>query len=124
MDLPCVLMVRSDRIQALSPLLGGSRSLHLGSILIFQTVSPRTKVNKGKEEGRRSMGAPTRKGFTASLLPFSNKPELLQHAQIVVALPLLDYLAILDAVYGDAFEFYTLASGRAQLLSLAPMGAA
>jgi hypothetical protein len=43
------------------------------------------------------------KEFTFSLLPFSDKPELLQHAQVVVALPLLDYLAILDAVYGDAF---------------------
>ena len=62
-----------------------------------------TSVNKGKKEGRRSMGAPIRKEFTVSLLPFSNKPELLQHAQVVVTLPFLDYLAILDAVYGDAF---------------------
>jgi hypothetical protein len=70
------------------------------------------------------MGAPTRKEFIVSLLPFSHKPELLQHIQIVVALPLLDYLAILDTVYGDAFELYALASGRAQLLRLASVSAA
>jgi hypothetical protein len=50
------------------------------------------------------MEAPPRRELTASLLALSNKSELLKHTQIVVALPLLDYLAILDAVYGDAFE--------------------
>jgi hypothetical protein len=41
---------------------------------------------------------------------------LLHDAQVIVALPLLGYLALLDAVYGDAFDLYLLASGRAKLL--------
>jgi hypothetical protein len=49
---------------------------------------------------------------------------LLQHAQIIVALPLLDYLAFLEAVDGDAFELHLLASGRAKLLYLSLVSSA
>jgi hypothetical protein len=45
-------------------------------------------------------------------------PKLLQQAQIIVSLPLLDYLASLDAVDGDAVSLYLLASGRSKLLYL------
>jgi hypothetical protein len=55
--------------------------------------------------------------WPAALL-FGSKPELLQDAQVVVTLPLLNYLAVLDAVYGDAFELDPLAGGRTILLSL------
>ncbi len=34
---------------------------------------------------------------------FWNEPKLLEDAQIIVAFPLLYYLAVLDAVYGDTF---------------------
>jgi hypothetical protein len=59
-----------------------------------------------------------------ALLLFGNEPELLQQAQIVVCFPLLDYLAVLKAVNGDAFERYLSASGRAQVLCLSLVGAA
>jgi hypothetical protein len=49
---------------------------------------------------------------------------LLQHTQVIVCFPLLDYLAVLEAVDGDAFEFHLLASGRAKLLRLSLMSAA
>src|SRR5918998_5291368 len=51
-------------------------------------------------------------------LLLGSKPELLHHAQIIVALPLLDYLASSDAVNGDAFKLYLSASGRAKHLCL------
>jgi hypothetical protein len=40
---------------------------------------------------------------------------LLQDAQIIVLVPLFDYLAILDAVNGDAFDLDLPAGGRAEL---------
>ena len=43
---------------------------------------------------------------------------MLQQAQIVVAIPLLYYLAPLNAVYADALELCLLPSGRAKLLYL------
>jgi hypothetical protein len=43
---------------------------------------------------------------------------LLQRAQVIVSLPLLDYLASFDTVDGDALEFHLSASGRAKLLCL------
>ena len=49
---------------------------------------------------------------------------MLHQAQIIVALPLLDYLAVRDAVYGDALELYLFAGGRAKLLYLALVGTA
>ncbi len=52
------------------------------------------------------------------LLLFGSKPELLQQAQIIVAIPLLYYLAVCDTVYGDALELCLLPSGRAKLLYL------
>jgi hypothetical protein len=55
---------------------------------------------------------------SVGLLLFGNEPKLLHHAQIIVALPLLDYLASVDAVYGDAFDLYLPASGGAKLLYL------
>jgi hypothetical protein len=48
---------------------------------------------------------------------------LLKHAQIIVCFPLLDYLTVLEAVDGDAFELYRLASGRAKVLCLSLVGA-
>src|SRR5918994_4141245 len=57
-------------------------------------------------------------------LLFGGEPKLLQQAQIVVCFPLLDYLAILEAVDGDALELYLPPSGRAQVLSLSLVGAA
>ena len=58
------------------------------------------------------------------LLLFGNEPELLQHAQLVVAFPLLHYLALLEAVDGDALQLHRLARGRAELLRLPLVGAA
>jgi len=52
------------------------------------------------------------------------KPKLLQRAQIIVCFPLLDYLAVLEAVDGDALEFKLSTSGRAKLLRLSLVGAA
>jgi hypothetical protein len=49
---------------------------------------------------------------------------LLQHTQVIVALPLLDYLAVLKAVYGDALELHLPPSGRAKVLCLSLVGAA
>ena len=48
---------------------------------------------------------------------------MLQYAQIVVSFPLLNYLAVLKAVDGDATELHLLASGRAKLLRLSLVGA-
>jgi hypothetical protein len=47
-----------------------------------------------------------------------------QHAQIVVLLPLLHYLAILEAADSDAFRLSVPPSGRAKVLRLPPVGAA
>ena len=58
------------------------------------------------------------------LLLFGGKPKLLKHAQIIVALPLLDYLGVLEAVDGDALELKLSASGRAKLLRLSLVGTA
>jgi hypothetical protein len=55
---------------------------------------------------------------------FWDKSKLLQHAQIIVALPLLDYLGVLEAVDGDALELKLSASGRAKLLRLSLVGTA
>src|SRR3712207_6753114 len=52
------------------------------------------------------------------LLLFGNEPKLLHKAHVIPAIPLLDYLATLDAVYGDALGLYLPASGRAKLLHL------
>ncbi len=49
---------------------------------------------------------------------------MLHHAQIIVALPLLDYLAVLEAVDGDARDLYLLASRGAKLLYLSLVGTA
>src|SRR5215212_11354211 len=57
-------------------------------------------------------------------LLFGGEPKLLQHAQIIVCFPLLDYLAVLEAVDGDASKLYLLARGRAKLLCLSLVGAA
>ncbi len=50
------------------------------------------------------------------LLLVWDEPKLLHDAQVIVALPLLGYFAVLDAVYGDTFDLYLLASRRAKLL--------
>jgi hypothetical protein len=49
---------------------------------------------------------------------------LLQRAQIIVSLPLLDYLVSFKTVDGDAFERHLPASGRAKLLRLSLVSAA
>jgi hypothetical protein len=49
---------------------------------------------------------------------------LLEQAQIVVCFPLLNYLAILKAVDGDAFELHLPLSGRAKVLGLSSVSAA
>jgi|SRR5215203_2055895 len=49
-------------------------------------------------------------------LLLGGKPKLLQHAQVIVCFPLLDYLASFEAMYGDASEFHPSATGRAKLL--------
>jgi hypothetical protein len=51
-----------------------------------------------------------------SALLLGSTPNLLQQAQIIVSLPLLYDLAAFDAVHGEAFELYLLASRRAELL--------
>src|SRR5215208_1062746 len=71
-----------------------------------------------------SCPGPSRVAKTPDLLLLGSKPELLQQAQIIVCFPLLDYLAVLEAVDGDAFERYLPLSGRAKLLCLSLMGAA
>src|SRR5215210_3684174 len=76
-----------------------------------------------KGRGRQT---PTRYAATcvaAYSLLFWSKPELLQNAQIVVCFPLLDYLAVLEAVYGDASELHLLASGSAKLFCLSLVAA-
>jgi hypothetical protein len=68
-----------------------------------------TWVNKGKE---RNAGAATSPGLVrvascvGLVLLFGGKPKLLEHTQVIVALPLLDYLAVLEAVDGDAFKLH------------------
>ena len=49
---------------------------------------------------------------------------MLQHAQIIVALPLLDYLASLKAVDGDASKLHLLVGGRTKLLRRSLVGTA
>src|SRR5215203_4876603 len=51
-------------------------------------------------------------------LLFGNEPKLLQEAQIIVTIPVLDYLAPFDAADGDAFALYLPPGGRAKLLYL------
>jgi hypothetical protein len=58
------------------------------------------------------------------LLLFRDESKLLQQAQNVVAFPLLDYLAVFEAVDGDAFDLYLLASRGAELLYLSLVSAA
>ena len=53
-----------------------------------------------------------------SLLLFGSKPELLQRSQVIVGIPVLDYLASFDAADGDEGAFYLSASGRSELLRL------
>jgi hypothetical protein len=72
-------------------------------------------ANKGgrKAEAAISPG-PVSVANCGGLLLFGNEPELLHRAQIIVALPLLDYLAVLDAVHGEPFDLYLPASGRTE----------
>jgi hypothetical protein len=49
---------------------------------------------------------------------FWDEPKLLQYAQIIVALPILHYLAVLKAVHADAFKLKWPSSRRAKLLRL------
>ena len=49
---------------------------------------------------------------------------MLQHAQIIVALPLLDYLAFLEAVDGDPSKLHLLVGGRTKLLRFSLVSAA
>jgi hypothetical protein len=73
-------------------------------------------VNKGKKKGRDYSKPRPGKELTLCrpALLFGNEPELLHRAQIIVALPLLNYLAVLDAVHGEPFDLYLPASGRAK----------
>jgi hypothetical protein len=57
-----------------------------------------------------------------ALLLFGDEPKLLQCAQVIVSFPLLDYLAVLEAVDSDAFDFDLSASGGAKLLRLSLVG--
>src|SRR5215204_4692118 len=54
---------------------------------------------------------------------FWDEPKLLQDAQIIVALPILHYLAVLKAVHADAFELELPSSRRAKLLRLSLVSA-
>jgi hypothetical protein len=58
------------------------------------------------------------------LLLFGGKPKLLEHTQVIVALPLLYCLVPLEAVYRDAFKLHLLVGWRTKLLSLALVSAA
>jgi hypothetical protein len=49
-------------------------------------------------------------GLAPALLQFGNDAQLLHQAQIIVPLPLLNYLISFDAVYGDALKHYLLPS--------------
>ena len=65
---------------------------------------------------RRRAEAALHPGPSSSLLCrpyllFGNETKLLQNAQIIVPLPLLDYLAVLDAMDGDAFDLHLPPSG-------------
>jgi len=52
------------------------------------------------------------------LLLFGSEPKLLHEAQVIVAVPVLDYLASLDAANGDALELYLPPGGGTKLLCL------
>ena len=58
------------------------------------------------------------------LLLFGSKPKLLQQAQIIVAVPVLDYPAPFDSADGDACLLYPPPSGRAKLFYLPLVGTA
>ena len=47
----------------------------------------------------------------SALLLFGSKPELLQSGQIVVGIPVLNYLASFDAADSDECALYLPASG-------------
>jgi hypothetical protein len=59
-----------------------------------------------------------------SLLLFGSKPELLQRSQVIVGVPVLDYLASFDAADSDEVALYLSASGRSELLCLSLVSAA
>ncbi len=70
--------------------------------------------------GSRLFGSSTRRlGGTRflRLLRLRDGTELLHHTQIIVALPLLDYLAPFNGVYGDTFELYLLPGGAMSISS-------
>src|SRR5215211_1333754 len=110
----------------------------------YESWWPRTRIGKGVGSGAERSArsghegepeplhrecvckdpGPARVANSVVLLLLGSKPELLQDAQIVVCFPLLDYLAVLKAVDGDAFELYLPLSGRAQVLRLSSVGAA
>ena len=57
-------------------------------------------------------------------MSFWDEPKLLQYAQIIVALPILHYLAVLKAVHPDAFKLKLPSSRRAELFRLSLVSAA
>jgi hypothetical protein len=80
----------------------------------------RTERTRHPNEARIPRSASEKPTF--ALLLFWDEPELLQYAQVIVCFPLLDYLAVLDALDSDAFDFHLSASGRAELFSLSLVG--
>src|SRR5215207_4818072 len=53
-----------------------------------------------------------------SLLLIGSKPQLLQRSQVIVGIPVLDYLPPFDAADGDECALYLPAGGRSKLLCL------
>jgi hypothetical protein len=88
---------------------------HTGSCIQTSQNSYSTRfVNKGKKRKGRGCQEPRpaeRVANCVGLLLFRGEPKLLHHAQIIVAVPILDCLAPFDAAYADAFDLYLPVSG-------------
>jgi hypothetical protein len=74
--------------------------------------------NSAQQNPGRTSPGPVRVANSVGLLLFGNEAELLHHAQIIVAVPVLDYLASFDAANSDVFDLYLPPGGRAKLLYL------
>ena len=88
------------------------------SIIIY--LEGRAKRASHPNEAR--LPCPGSQKLSLALLLFGDEPKLLQCAQVIVSFPLLDYLAVLEAVESYAFDFDLSASGGAKLLRLSLVG--
>jgi hypothetical protein len=99
----------------------------LGTLALAQPVA-REKAADARFTRARHATSTTRCVPSPAFAPerrllVGNEAELLEHAEVVVALPLLHDPPVLDAVQAEPLDLHPPAGGRPELLGLAVVGA-